>query len=472
MAPRRTSFGFSRRAALGAVVGALALLALTAWGAHHLRPAQGRPNIIVIMTDDQRWDSLQAMPTAKRELAARGVTFANAFATTPACCPSRASFLTGLYVHNHGVWQNRGPQGGFQAFKDRDTLPVWLQDAGYTTALIGKYLNGYRQQTYIPPGWDRWHAFTRGNYYDYVMNQDGTLVRYGTEPEDYSTDVVQRQALRFIQEQQESRRPFFLLITPNNPHGDNKNSDRTGEHGISTPAPRHRNRCDDVGRHRPPSFNERDVSDKPAAIRHRPPLTATKIAKMDDIYRSQACSLKAVDDLVGQVVAALDDRDATAVVLLTDNGRAYGEHRAGGKGGCLYEECTRIPLIISYPKLHPGSRRSQSLATNIDVTATIADLAGARPAAKANGRSLLPILADPSRSGRTAILLERQDDTTRRPEVAVRTGRYKYVEKASGETELYDLLRDPFELANLAGKRAYSGVTAELSVKLARLRAD
>lgn len=152
------------------------------------------PNIILIVTDDQRADTLQYMPNVKNLLSSRGVTFANAYSTTPLCCPARASLLTGLYAHNHKIWTN---QNGYGLFDDTNTLPIWLQKAGYRTGLVGKYLNGY-QTTDIPPGWDTWYGRVRNTYYGYDLNENGTIVSYGFDPKDYSTDVYANLAVKFI----------------------------------------------------------------------------------------------------------------------------------------------------------------------------------------------------------------------------------------------------------------------------------
>ena len=170
------------------------------------------------MTDDQRYDTLWAMPEVRQRLIRPGIPFRNAFVVNPLCCPSRASILTGQYSHTTGVYRNVGEYGGFDAFRDDSTIATWLQGADYRTALIGKYLNGYADTEYIPPGWDRWAALEHapGYYYDYILNLDGELIRYGASPNDYSTDVLADLAVSFIEE---TEGPLLLYFAPHAPHG-------------------------------------------------------------------------------------------------------------------------------------------------------------------------------------------------------------------------------------------------------------
>ena len=196
-----------RRARLSVLV--VALIGLTAIPASiaQLRPTTSErppPNVIVVISDDQRWDALGAIPEVQRRIGERGVTFTNGYVVNPACCPSRSSILTGQYSHSTGVWRNHGKRGGFAAFDDSSTIATWLDDSGYETGLYGKYLNGYLHDTYVPPGWDRWMAFTgqrsrsTGNYYDYDLNVDGQIVHHAHEPDDYSTDLLANEAVRFV----------------------------------------------------------------------------------------------------------------------------------------------------------------------------------------------------------------------------------------------------------------------------------
>ena len=164
--------------------------------------AQARPNVVLVLTDDQRWDTLNVMPTVQRQLVDRGVTFENAVVVNPVCCPSRASTLTGRYSHSTGVYNNGGPYGGWPSFRTREgsTIATWLRSGGYRTGFFGKYLNNYGTR-FVPPGWSRWVAFAPPNvenYYTYRLNIDGSMVDYGSDPGDYSTDVLAAKATDFI----------------------------------------------------------------------------------------------------------------------------------------------------------------------------------------------------------------------------------------------------------------------------------
>jgi hypothetical protein len=178
--------------------------------------AARRPSIVLILTDDQRWDTLWAMGHVQEVLKQHGVTFKNAFVTNSLCCPSRTTILTGKYSHSTGVYSNAPPHGGFPSFHDRTTIATVLHGAGYRTALIGKYLNAYRAAAhagYAPPGWDRWFAFAgdNGHYYSYDVTNNGRIRHYGSRPADYSTNVLANQAVGFIRN---TRGPAVPVLHP------------------------------------------------------------------------------------------------------------------------------------------------------------------------------------------------------------------------------------------------------------------
>ena len=226
-----------------------------------------QPNLILIVTDDQDLDAMAYMPQLRSLLVNQGLTFSNAFVTRSLCCPSRASILRGQYAHNHQIQSNHLPDGGFEKFTelglDTSTIATWLQAAGYRTVLIGKYLNGIRgSSTYVPPGWDEWYGAVTEAYFNYKLNENGAIVAYGRDPEDYLTDVLSGKATDFIRR---TTAPFFIYLTPHAPH----------EPAI--PAPRHVGAFAGWIAPRPPSFNEADVSDKPTWIRDIPLLTQSEI---------------------------------------------------------------------------------------------------------------------------------------------------------------------------------------------------
>ena len=290
---------------------ALVLLAVIASAAPQAA-AKARPhNVVVIMTDDQDFRSMGAMPKTQRLIAERGTTFATSVVSFPLCCPSRATFLTGQYAHNHGVQWNNAPTGGYTKLRQEETLPVWLQRAGYRTIHIGKFLNEYGEAnpTEVPQGWSDWHGGvdpSTYDYYGYTLNHNGTLKTYGREPQDYSTDVYAGLAEQAIRDARRAGKPFFLSLAPNAPHTVATESRARMEGPPAVPAPRHANRFADAELPRYPNFNPVEMSDKPAIEAFFPtPMSEQQIAELTEHYRGRMGSLLAVDDLVARVVKAL-----------------------------------------------------------------------------------------------------------------------------------------------------------------------
>jgi len=437
--------------------------------------APARPNILFILTDDLDARSIAFMPQLKAQLAAAGVTFANFFVTTALCCPSRSSILRGQYVHNHRVYTNTPPAGGFAVFhglgREESTIATWLRAAGYRTVLMGKYLNGYPERadpTYVPPGWEEWYSPSRGGYANvtYTMNENGTLVAYGARPEDYLTDVLARKAVDVIRRAAQEGRPVFIYLATYAPHAP------------ATPAPRHAQAFPDAQAPRPPSFNERDVSDKPRWVRNRPLLDARQIAEIDRLYRTRLQSLLAVDELITAVVDALraaGQLDRTYLFFTSDNGFHMGEHRLPPGKNTAYDEDIRVPLLVRGPGV-PAGRTVESLALNLDLAPTFAAIAGVPVPDFVDGRSLLPLLqaAPPSR-WRQAFVVEHYTDAAgpaRGRAVpafrALRTAELLYVAYETGERELYDRRRDPYELASIADA-APEALLASLAARLQAL---
>jgi N-acetylglucosamine-6-sulfatase len=407
--------------------------------------AQTQPNILLVLTDDQRWDTLSVMPRVQSRLVRRGVTFRNAFVTNALCCPSRATYLTGQYSHSTGVYLNTGPRGGAASFDDSSTIATWLDDAGYTTALVGRYLNGY-VGTRVPPGWDRWFAYSGSpNYYDYALNVDGTLVAHGSAPADYATDVFAAEAEAFIRSVDG---PFFLHFSPFAPHF------RRGDTLEVTPANRHRDAFASLSPWRPPNYNEADVSDKPNWLRLKTPtIPLDRQAKGDTFRQEQLESLLAVDEAVGGIVDALADTGQlgnTMIMFASDNGNDWGEHRRYSKL-VPYEASIRVPLVIRYDPLVPAARNDGRLAVNVDVAPTFAALAGTT-APGAEGRSLLPLFSSPTRPWRRDFLLEHLGarGALIPTYCGIRNDTQTYVQYVTGEEEIYDLGADPYQLENRA----------------------
>lgn len=414
-----------------------------------------KPNIVVIMVDDhdERADHILLqeglMPNLKHYLVDEGVTFSESFASYPLCCPSRATFLTGQYPHNHNVWNNNLPLGGVSKLDDSSTLATWLQDAGYYTANIGKYLNRYGQDTaenYIPPGWNSWQTTVGAStywMYSYTINDNGLLVKYGEN--DYQTDELAKRSVKLINEREsDDSTPFFLYINPLAPHNDGKTEDCTlnyGALGTTKPHPRHIGKSDGIEFPQPPSFNEEDVSDKPKRDQHLP-LDSSHVQCFDDMFHDRLESMMAVDDLIGVVMNALrdNDEDETVVVYTSDNGFLLGEHRLHGKQ-FVYEESIRLPLYMRIPEVTP--RIIDGLVLNNDLAPTFLEFAQAEADIPVDGRSLVPLIDDPSIPWRHGVLVE--DNLYS----AIRAKDYVYVAHNNGARELYDLKNDPYQLDNL-----------------------
>jgi arylsulfatase A-like enzyme len=410
-----------------------------------------RPNIVLINTDDQAPHMLDFMPTALNEIAAKGVTFASSFATTPICAPSRASLLSGNYAHTHGVLNVGGANGGAARFvgPDLETLAVWLQRTGYRTGHFGKYINGYQllcddSSCYVPPGWDVWRAFPLDHYYNYLLSVDGPKVAYGNAPADYSTDVLRDQALAFLDAH--PGEPVFLYFSAYAPHVETPNL-------IPVPAPRHLNLFAGVVPWRPPSYMEADVSDKPAWVQALPVVVAPILVGFIDGSRQLGLeALLATDEAIAAILdklAAQGRLADTVVVFTSDNGYTFGEHRTFGKQH-PYEEAIRIPLSIRYDRLlrERGAVRSD-LALNIDLAPTLAEWAQVPSALRppVDGLSLTRAAAGSEALARDAVLIEQWQP---RRFAGVRTQEWKYVRHQTGERELYDLANDPAELVNVA----------------------
>jgi arylsulfatase A-like enzyme len=427
-------------------------------------PQAGPPNVVVILTDDQRWDTMWAMPTVQSELVERGVTFANAFVVNPTCCPSRASFLTGKFSHSTGVYRNRPPYGAFASFDDTSTLATALHDGGYRTGLLGKYLNYYEEDdaAYVPPGWDRWVAFVsqhgNGEYLGYDLTINGSVVHFGDAPADYSTDVLAGYAANFIRSTPAST-PLFLWLALKAPHGP------------MTPAPQYASAFSDLPPWRPPSYNEADVSDKPAYVQATPKLDAAARADLDEVRLDQYRTLLSADDAVQIVLDKLAGTGRlanTIVVFASDNGYLWGEHRWEGKQ-VPWEESLRIPLVIRFDALGTAPRTESRMALNVDLATTVGELAGV-PLLGTDGRSLAPLLRNDPVRWRSDFLIEHLVDDQAEQVVptycAVRTGRYLFASYTAGEEELYDLRTDPFEVANVASEAAYHSVLVSLRARL------
>jgi N-acetylglucosamine-6-sulfatase len=434
---------------------------------------QGAPNVVVVMTDDQALDTMRAMPRTRRLLGDRGVTFENAVVSFPLCCPSRATFLTGQYAHNHGVLDNHPPRGGYHRLDAEHTLPVWLSRAGYRTGFVGKFLNGYGEGAAareIPPGWSDWYGLpskAKRRPFDFPLNENGKLVEYGDGEDDYKTEVLADKAVSFIGERAPGDRPFFLYVSTTAPHTDHGLPDEVDRN--PEPAPRDRGKFEGRSAPRRKSVDEKDVSDKPRFIRSRSRLGAEQREQIDRVYVSQLESLVAVDRLIKRVVRELrrtGELDDTVVLFTSDNGFLRGQHRLDSGKANPYEEAIRVPLLVRGPEF-PQGIEDDRLVGNVDLAPTILDVAGVEVDRAIDGRSILPFEHIDDRTG--AVLLEVYERSHGRF-VGVRTHRYVYAEYDGRDVELYDLERDPQQLESVHKNPRYAEVRARLSDLLSRLR--
>ncbi|MBI2567421.1 MAG: sulfatase [Candidatus Schekmanbacteria bacterium] len=489
---------------LAAGAAALALGGPQASAAAAPRPDQ-RPHIVFILVDDldERTSPYwEAMPETRRLLADRGMTFANAFVADPICCPSRAALLTGKYAHNNGVYTNGGEYGGWGAFVnplDREGNPItdeqgqplnnedrtiarYLNDEGYRTALIGKYLNGIESDPYhIPAGWSEWYGGVSDRLklymgYGYTLHESddgmpGKLVTYGVRSTDYFTDVVARHAKSFIgrAEKRDDDQPFFLVLAP------------TAPHLPIPPARRHKELAKQWEGKLPksPNYIEPDLSDKPYWLQLSGDNRARRMGWNEVDFVNRMGSLYAVDEMVAGVIAALDragELDNTYLVFSSDNGYNLGAHRLLHKMA-PYEESIRVPMVIAGPGIAPAST-AERMALNIDLAPTFLDMAGLPIPNDMDGRSLLPILhrRPVTRPWRHDFLIEYKVSGALNgigneiPDAlwylviatdipgyqALRSEGFTYIEWKNDlaqdwrtEYELYDLRKDPYQLNNL-----------------------
>jgi arylsulfatase A-like enzyme len=397
----------TRKNMLITLVGLLALAAPDLGpGAVAQSARTGSPlNIVLIMADDLDVGSTETavaqhfMPNLKQYLIDPGTAFRESFVTESLCCPSRSTYLTGQYAHNHGVLRNYGDAGGFDKLDHTSTLAVWLSAGNYRTGHVGKYLNGYTFEHLVPPGWEEWHGLvdpTTYCMYDYTVSHNGSPQTYGHSAADYQTDVLAGLAETFIKNS--DPRPFFLSIAPLAPHRESY----CNPAGVR-PAPRH----EDTVRlplPRSPSFNESDMSDKPTWMQQLPQRDLMALAKL---YNQRIEALRAVDDLIGRVVNALQTvgkLEHTVLLFTSDNGFLLGQHRLEGKV-LFYEESIRVPLVIRVPGL-PGPKSVTQLVLNNDLAPTITDFAGVSATHAMDGRSLLPLLDGSATMWRKRFLVE------------------------------------------------------------------
>ena len=476
--------------------------------------ASTKPNIVTVMADDMRTDDLRFMPAVRRLLVGRGLDFRNSFSPYPLCCPARASFLTGRYAHNHHVYSHKSPYG-FQSFDDHATVATALQESGYQTGFIGKYLNGYGAERslvtggpsfrYVPSGWTDWYGaverptgspYRSGGTYNYmhtIFNVNGQID--DTHKGEYQTTVLGRFARSLVQKYHRSPRPFFLWFSAVAPHfgrpyekGDPVHVKRGGGGftRIATPA-RPRWVRGTLDRQIPRASglpvdggpSEADVSDKPRPMNTQPELSPQERYADRNLTRQRAESLVVLDREVARLVTTLKRTGeyANTVFLFTsDNGYFLGEHRMRQGKIKAHEPSLRVPFVMAGRGIPHGERFDP--VTTPGVTATIADLAGATsrmpypedglsvvPSIQQDRGWSVPVVTEGMESGRvfpTQPVLKAPGFHDARNTIGVRTPRYKYIRYSDGDAELYDLDRDPNELRSVLNEPAYADVRDEL----------
>ena len=414
------------------------------------------PNIVFILTDDLAWNLVQYMPHVLK-MQKEGVTFVNYFVTDSLCCPSRSSIFTGRYPHDTGVFRNTGNDGGYLVFRNRGhekaTFANALSAAGYRTAMLGKYLNGYLPPKHgVPPGWTSWSvAGAAYREFDYDVNQDGRVVHYGSKPADYLTDVLSGLAVGFIK--RSASAPFVIEIATFAPHAP------------YTPAPRDADAFPGLRAPRTPAFDAAPDAKAPKwLVKHRA-LSDTDMANIDRDFRKRAQSVLAIDAMIGELQAAVTAIGAgknTYFIFNSDNGYHMGEHRLMPGKMTAYDTDIHVPLIVTGPGV-PAGVTLDEMVENVDLYPTFTEITGATAAANVDGRSLVPLLHGQKMANwRTVALVEHhgpvKDPTD--PDMpaprsgnpttyeAIRSATYVYVEYADGEKEFHDLVADANELRN------------------------
>jgi len=423
--------------------------------------AQTKPNIIVIITDDQTEHMITGRDTAgrafmpflmsKARLARR---FGTAIFSQSLCCPSRTSMLTGMYPHNHGVTNNTGEDGGYRRYMLNGLAEKsWsrLLQPDYYTGMFGKFLNGYIDPTSVPRGWSRWYAVHAGagNMFNWSASHNGKAVAYrGGTDATYSTNVLADLVSLTIKQQAARQLPFALLFAPIAPHLPAVPArEFTGLYADEPFAPGQK-----------PSFNEADVSDKPGYVRAIPSLNAAQKAIVKRDWRRMLESGRSIDKAFQTIWLTLETSGQLAntyIIFASDNGYTWGEHRIMGKV-VPYRESIKSTMLIWGPGVAPGL--DHRIVTNADLLPTFMEIAGKAIPDWVDGRSLLPVLRGESPRGRQQLLVRGSPpidseggalDTTGQEFNAIATRWWTFVQY-DREAEFYDVKADPYELANAA----------------------
>jgi N-acetylglucosamine-6-sulfatase len=423
-------------------------------------PKSSKPNIIFILTDDYASNLVDFMPNLKA-MQKEGVTFSNYYVSNSLCCPSRASILTGMLPHNSGVKTNTKPNGGYDVFLENNgaanSFSVSLQNGGYKTAMMGKYMNGYLPRKHQPvKGWTDWFVSGAGyRNYNYDINRNGEVVRYGSAPEDYMTDVLSARADSLIRSWKSS--PFFIEIATFTPHAP------------FTPAPRHEKLFRDEKAPRTPTFNKQADSTAPGWMRSLQPLGQKRIDRLNEIFRNRLRCVMSIDEMLGNLRKTLKEAgvaENTYIFFSSDNGFHLGDYSMFQGKQTPFDIDIRVPLIAIGPKVAKGKLQS-AIVSNIDLAPTFTALADVQLTGNADGRNLQHLLRGKNTqkiNWRNFAIIEHsrvteddndpdrqeKEDGTLPSYTALRFHDMLYVEYETGEISCYDTKNDPYELRNIA----------------------
>ncbi|XP_071099650.1 N-acetylglucosamine-6-sulfatase-like [Haliotis cracherodii] len=466
------------------------------------------PNIVFVLTDDQdvALGGQTPMVKTKKLVGDQGIIFNNMFVTSPLCCPSRSSIFTGKFVHNHGA-QNNSISGGcsstkWQTTQETTAFPTHFSQQGYTSFFAGKYLNAYGLKPaggvqHVPPGWDWWNGLVGNSvYYNYTLSINGTAQDHGQSyKSDYLTDLIHRQAMGFLQEQDKDSKPFFMMMsTP-------------ACHGPFTPAPQYSQNFSNLTAPRNGSFNKHGNNKHWLIEQAKTPMPNDTIANIDNVFRNRWRTLLSVDDMVEDVVNTLDKKgllDNTFVFFSSDNGFHLGQFSMPEDKRQFYDFDIRVPLMVRGPGVKAGQVRDE-VVLNIDLAPTFIELTGSKVPDDVDGLSLLQLLEKPTNKSdptfRTKFLVEHDgeskseipncpqfkdqglsvcshhcvcEDSTNNTYACVvetlRTQHYKYcqMQDSANFVEVYDLVKDPAELNNIV-KSAAPSLISQFSADLARM---
>jgi arylsulfatase A-like enzyme len=433
---------------------------------------RSQPNLLMITADDATRDDLRYMPNVQRLIADEGVDLTNGIAPTPICVPARASLITGQYAHNHGAVTISGNGGGYAAFDDEDTLPAWLQEAGYDTMFIGKYLNGYDKDAAVPPGWTEWRGTVDPTTYNFVrptVNVNGTSTTY----EQYSTDVLSDLTVDLLDEPAREQKPWYMWVNYVAPHhgGPDAPDDPVNTHPddpkplkTTTPAPEDENTFESLQLPDKPNMFEKDVSDKALIRAVRRSWSADRREELVEAHQQRVESLQSVDRAVARTVDTLRETgqlDNTYVVFTSDNGYVMGEHNLDGKLW-YFREIVGVPMVVRGPGLPHGEKRSTPV-TNADWAPTFAALAGASPGRTVDGVNVMPWLDREAPTRVIPIEGYPVSGGTKPLYTGVLVGPWTYVENSAGRGEAYYRKVDPWQNHSVRRDPRYRAQVRELA---------